>query len=198
MDHLPDEKIIRGILDHDSRVLREIYAECLPMVERMIINTGGDRDQARDVFQEAMIIIFRKLTSGELELTCRFSTYLYGISKKVWMQEKRKWLTRMKSHTPGFDQVEEPQTGLNDEVKIIRQLFYKHFRQLSPECQKIMILHFNKVTIEEIGKILKKQDSHYVMDRKYRCKKSLINRILNDPNYKTIKNEYSEQIRTLF
>ena len=198
MDYLPDKHIIRGIIENDSRVIKEIYDEYFPMVERMIVNTGGDRERAKDVFQEAMIIIVKKLSGGDIQLTCRFSTYIYGICKRVWMQEKRKWINRMNSGNPVADRAEEPPSPAGEEENRIRKLFYRHFRELSPECRKILILHFNKVPIEEIRQILDKQNPHYIMDRKYRCKKSLINRIMSDPNFKNVKNEYSEQIRTLF
>jgi hypothetical protein len=61
MDQDTDLKIIRAILEQDNRVIQMVYNECYPMVERMIINSGGDREQAKDVFQEAWIIIYRKV-----------------------------------------------------------------------------------------------------------------------------------------
>jgi RNA polymerase sigma factor (sigma-70 family) len=197
MDQEPDLKIILGILEHDNRVIQNVYNECYPMVERMIINSGGDHEQAKDVFQEAWIIIYRKLKEGELELSCKFSTYIYAICKKLWIQEKRKRITRMRQIPAEPEIVEEPYPyGPEDEDRI-RVLFYKHFKQLSPDCQKILMLHFNEISIDEIQKIMSYQNSHYTMDRKYRCKKSLMQRIINDPNFKSIQNEYTEQIRSI-
>jgi RNA polymerase sigma factor (sigma-70 family) len=194
MHQLPDIKIIRGILEHKSRVIQRVYNECFPMVERMVINTGGDHEQAKDVFQDGWIIVYRKLSSGELDLTCRFSTFLYAICKKLWLQEKRKRITRMRLTPSEPEILEESEPVIDEDKNRIKKLFYKHFRDLSEDCQKILILHFNKAPIEEIQKIMNYQNSHYVMDRKYRCKKSLMQRILNDPNYKSVKHEYSEQI----
>jgi RNA polymerase sigma factor (sigma-70 family) len=198
MDQIPDIKIIRGILENNSRVIQSVYNECFPMVERMVINSGGDHEQAKDVFQEGWIIIYRKLSSGELRLTCKFSTFLYAICKKIWIQEKRKRITRMRQIPSDPEMVEESEPLSNEENDRIKSLFYKHFKELSKDCQKILILHFNKTPIEDIQKIMDYQNSHYTMDRKYRCKKSLMQRIINDPKYKSIQNEYSEQIRSLY
>ena len=198
MDQIPDIKIIRGILEHKSEIINALYDECFPMVERMVINSGGDKDQAKDIFQESWIIIYRKLYKGELLLTCRFSTYIYAVSKKLWFQEKRKKISRQRLTPPGPDIVEDSEPMEDEEHDRIKKLFYKHFEQLSKDCQKILILHFNKASIEEIQKLMNYQNPHYAMDRKYRCKKSLIQRILNDPNFKTIQHEYSEQVRSVF
>lgn len=197
MDQIPDGRIIRGILEHQNRVISLVYKECFPMVEKMVINHGGDHDQAKDVFQEGIIIVYRKLLTGELKLTCKFSTYLYAICKKLWMQEKRKIFTRMKAQSFGLDMVEEPEPNIYKNQRI-KKLLHNHFRELSKDCQKLLLLHFNKTPTEEIQRIMNFKDTHYAIDRKYRCKKSLMNRILNDPNFKSIQHEYSEHIRSVY
>lgn len=197
MDQEPDFLIIRGILEHKSRVIQNVYNECFPMVERMVINSGGDHEQAKDIFQDGWIIIYRKLNNGELKLSCKFSTFLYAVCKKLWIQEKRKRITRMGQLYSEPEIVEDPDPLIEEDEDRIRCLFYKHFNQLSKDCQKILTLHFNETSIEEIQLAMNYQNSHYTMDRKYRCKKSLMQRIINDPNYKSIKNEYSEQIRSI-
>jgi len=179
-------------------VIQNVYQKFFPMVERMVINSGGNNEEAKDVFQEGMIIVFNKLSANNLVLTCSFSTYLYAVCMRHWQQEKRKKTSRLKYTKSGTDMVEEAEPEAYETQNCVKQLFYKHFNQLSKDCQKMLILHFNDVSIAEIQKIMNYQNSHYVMDRKYRCKKSLIQRIKKDPNYKTVQNEYSEQIRSVF
>jgi len=193
MHQIPDKNIIQGILEHDRNIIHNAYNECFPLVERMVLNSGGDLAQAKDIFQDGWIIIYRKIKSGEFKLTCRFSTYLYAVCKKLWISEKKKRINRMKVTEDAQDFVEENDPILSDEEDKSKQLFYRHFTQLSSDCQKILILHFNKTPIEEIQKIMNYQNSHYTMDRKYRCKKSLMLRITNDPNFKSVQNEYIKQ-----
>jgi hypothetical protein len=71
----------------------------------------------------------------------------------------------------------------------IHAIYEKHFSQLSSKCQKILRLHFNNASIEEISRIMGFTNHHYTMDRKYRCKKSLIKRIENDSEFKKLMNE---------
>jgi len=198
MDQKPDNLIIRGILENKSQVIQDVYKECLPMVERMVINSGGNLDLARDIFQEGWIVVINKLTSGELDLTCKFSTYIYAICKKLWLQEKRKRISRIRLLPSEPEILEEPEPLFENDNKSVKKLFYKHFRLISKDCQKMLILHVNMASIEEIRKIMNYPNTHYVMDRKYRCKKSLMQKIFSDPQYKSVKNEYSEQIQSIF
>ena len=185
-----EKEIISGIRNHDSAILEYVYLTCLPLIEGFVIHHHGSREQAKDVFQEGMIIAYKKIMEGGLELTCKFSTYLYAICKKVWLQERKKFLL----HTEKLRQkpmvVHDPD-ALEDPVlqNHLMELFHKHFSELSKDCQKILTMSFTHHSVEEIRDAMNYKDLHHAADRKYRCKKSLIKRIINDPLFKRLKNE---------
>jgi len=189
-----EKKIINGFLENNNRILNKIYDECFPMVEKMVINSGGIAAQAEDIFQEALLVTYGRILSGKFELDCKFSTYIYAVSKKMWYQEKRKNSRKKMTINESLDLVEEPENN-NDFEELIKEIIKKHFHELSKNCQKILKMHFNNINISEIQKVMGYDSSHYTMDRKYRCKKSLIKRIMNDPKFNSIKNEYSGQVR---
>lgn len=185
-----ETSLIRGIRNHDSAALEFVYDEYFPMIEAFVIRNSGNKDEAKDVFQEAMIIVYKKIRDEKLELNCKFVTYLYAICKKVWIQERRKYLLRadklrqqpLMVHDPGTE--EDPLLQ-----KHLKELFDKHFRELSKDCQKILSMFFSNHTVEEIREEMNYKDLHHAADRKYRCKKSLIKRMMNDPRFKTLKDE---------
>ena len=51
---------------------------------------GGTRDDAKDIFQDALIIFHRKVRSEEFVLTCAVSTYLFSICRNLWREELRR------------------------------------------------------------------------------------------------------------
>ena len=89
-----EESILDGIRNHDSRILQYVYDTQYPIIEGYIVHNQGSRDQAKDVFQEAMIIVYKRVKAGKLELTCKFGTYVYAICKNIWIQERKKYLLR--------------------------------------------------------------------------------------------------------
>jgi RNA polymerase sigma factor (sigma-70 family) len=160
------------------------------MIEAFVMHHSGTREQARDVFQDAMLIAYRRIRKGELELRCKFSTYLYGICKKIWLQERKKYLLHAEKLRQQVQTVQEPEPDEDPLLeKQMKDLFNKHFKQLSKDCQKILILSFSDHSVEEIRKAMDYKDLHHAADRKYRCKKSLIKRIIQDPLFKRLKNE---------
>ena len=185
-----ESDLVGGIRSHDSAILDYVYGTYFPIIEGFVIHNGGSRDQAKDVFQEAMIIVYKKIRNGSLELSCKFGTYLYAICKKIWIQERKKYLLHAEKlrhqplmvHDPG--QEEDPLLQ-----KHLTELFDRHFMELSKDCQKILSMFFNNRTVDEIRDEMNYKDLHHAADRKYRCKKSLIKRMMNDPLFKNLKDE---------
>ncbi len=184
------EELIRGIRNHDSAILKHIYFAYYPMIEGYITHNQGSREQAQDVFQEAMIIVYNRIRSRELELTCKFGTYLYSICRNIWVQERKKYMLHIEKLKNYPQVVQDPGPGDDPLLqKHLTRLFDKHFNELSTDCQKILSMYFNNFTLEEIRTEMDYKDLHHAADRKYRCKKSLIKRIVNDPLFKRLKDE---------
>jgi RNA polymerase sigma factor (sigma-70 family) len=184
------DEIIRGIRHHDSAVLEFIYLNYFPATEAYVLHHSGSTEQAKDVFQESMIIAYRKIREPGFSLTCKFGTYLYAICKNVWIQERKKHLLHTEKLRQQPLQVNEP-GGDEDPLmrKHLDELFSRHFSQLSEDCRKILTMFFNHFSVEEIRDAMNYKDIHHAADRKYRCKKSLIKRITNDPFFKKLKDE---------
>ena len=81
MQESNNEKYIEGIRNHDNTVLKEIYDAFFASVQLFIRSNFGTEEDAKDVFQESIIIIYRKIKKNELVLTCSFKTYLFSVCK---------------------------------------------------------------------------------------------------------------------
>jgi hypothetical protein len=69
------------------------------------------------------------------------------------------------------------------------KLYDKHFRELSKECQKVLNMYFQKTTMEEICVVMGYANVGIAKDKKYRCKKSLMMKIYNNPEFKKLEDE---------
>jgi len=188
MDGYSDAQILDGILHSDSKVINFIYREYYGKVESFILGKGGNPEHIKDVFQEAMIVICKKVRGQELILSCSFSTYLIAVSKNIWMHDLRKQRYQPVEDSSLDILTEEPEQD-EEMTERLRSLFRYHLSQLSEDCRKLLELHFKRVPLAEIRRIFGYSSEHYTSDRKYRCKQSLYRRIKNDPKYKKILND---------
>ncbi len=191
-----EKDIIAGLLKHNKQVINNIYTECFPMIRKMVINNGGDIHHAQDIFQDALVLVYRKAQNSDLTLYCKLSTYMYAVCKKLWIQElkSKKYLSLNCNELPDIAEENDEE---NEYKNKIRDVFYKHFKTLSSDCQKILRMHFNKASVDDILSVMGYNTRHHTIDRKYRCKRSLIRKIMNDPEFKKTKNEYSGKNRAI-
>lgn len=80
-------ELIRQGRDHKAFV--KLYAH-LPKVERHVRANSGTKADAKDLFQEALIILHRKVNTPGFTLTAGLGTYLFAICRNLWLDELRR------------------------------------------------------------------------------------------------------------
>ncbi|MFW6370591.1 MAG: RNA polymerase sigma factor, partial [Bacteroidota bacterium] len=151
MKNYSDEQILKGILRHDNLILQFIYKQFYYKVNMFIKKNSGTEDDANDVFQEAIIVIYRKLKESDLMFeTSSFQGYLFSVCRFLWLKqlEQRKVEQERINDTLPF------QEDVYDDnlVELVEKnekygLYQKHFKSLSTDCQKLLQLFFEKVPL---------------------------------------------------
>jgi RNA polymerase sigma factor (sigma-70 family) len=180
--------ILKAFQESDRFVIQRLYKDNYFPVEKMVIDNSGSKDEAREIFQEALVIILHKVRNNDLHLDCSFQTYLFAICKNLWLKE----LWRKRKMWMGVDPenlaIHEPDELHEQYVQNLKyRLFYKHFRKLSEICQKVIRFYLDKMNARKIASMMNYQDKANVRRKKYNCKMALIRNIRNDPEYKDIE-----------
>lgn len=81
-----EQELLKGLAVSDKKAIETIYQENYNMVQSLIINNNGTIHEAKDVFQEAMIVLFEKARSGNFELSCQIKTYVYSVCRRLWLK----------------------------------------------------------------------------------------------------------------
>lgn len=174
---------ILAIQANNSEGIKAIYTAFLPRISAFILRNGGKEEDAQDVFQDALIILFEKSSAANFELSSSFYTLLYGICRNLWGNRLQK-----KSRT---------EVTLNDDIKYIEQstqldelmrlekhkLFWDSFKKLETECQNLLELFFAKKSMIEIAEALGMSSAAYAKKRKFLCKEQLIKLVKSDPRF---------------
>jgi RNA polymerase sigma factor (sigma-70 family) len=181
-----DEAIIEGLKLRRDDMIKYVYRELYPVVKSMVVSNSGTDEDAEDIFQDALVIVYKKGKDEELVLSSSFKTFFYSICKNIWLQR----LGKLKNIHQIFVEIEEPVTlpeSITKEMYTVEnekiKLYQKHFLGLGDDCQKVLRLFLRKMSLREIAEIMGYKTEKYAKTRKYECKEELKNRILNDPNY---------------
>lgn len=150
-----DSEAILGLLNNSEMVLKRLYIAYFPMVLQLVINNSGTQDDAKDIYQEAIIVLYNKVKSGEFELTSKLKTYIYSVCRRLWLKK----LTHMnryagdirdfEQHLPvdddldlhtdrdiQFSKMESSLNLLGEPCRTIIEDFYIHDRSMQEICEK--------------------------------------------------------------
>ncbi|HEY1006117.1 MAG TPA: sigma-70 family RNA polymerase sigma factor [Sphingobacteriaceae bacterium] len=81
-----DSEVVLGILNGSKDTLNRLYKSYYPMILQLIISNSGDEDYAKDIFQEAIIVLYNKVKSGNFELNSKLKTFIYSVCRRLWLK----------------------------------------------------------------------------------------------------------------
>lgn len=184
---LSNEVILDGLIHRRSDIIRQIYIDCYPGITKWILQNSGSEDDVDDIFQESMLIIYRKLTSEGIHLKCHFSTYLFSISKHLWYQELRRRERQINDNDIGKEYAYFENDFLKEEK--LYKIFLKLVGRLETNAKKVLLLASEGKSNSEIRKILGFKNNQAVADKKKNSKKKLIEMLLNNTEYRKFIDE---------
>jgi RNA polymerase sigma factor (sigma-70 family) len=133
----------------------------------MIIKNNGTEDEAKDIYQEALLAFWIKAASGKLEMTSKISTYLYSICQNLWRKEldrKSRLINEQK------DGVQPDKSEENERAKLIN----KCLNDLGETCRKILYyFYYEELSMDDIAEKMNFANADTAKTKKYKCKKEL-------------------------
>ena len=182
-------EIIRGIRNRNNRIVLWLYEQVLPGLEEYVSRKGGSVQDAKDLFQDAMMIVFDKIRRNKFKPEVSVSAYIFGACMKMWVSKFRKSIRNR-----NFEETEEKEKNLPanmyvdpeppvDFSEIKRALYVRHVSSIGTECREILRLVNRGLSVEEISKILGHSDPRSTRNKKNYCMSKLIKRIRKDPDY---------------
>ncbi len=189
MKRLTDEEIIVGLRKRDNRVLQYIYKNSFNAVKQLVVHNAGSDSDAEDIFQEALIIIFKKLRDDDdFQLTANFTTYIYSIARLIWLkhlkQIKKIEIDPLNRDMEERIEFEEPLPV--EDMDLRMAIYQRTLSQIPEDCQKILRLTAEDVTSREIARRLGFRSEGYVRKRRHFCKEYLVNKIKDDAEYQAM------------
>lgn len=150
-----DREVVLGILNDSEDTLNKLYTGYFPMVLQFILNNNGDDDDAKDVYQEGIIVLYNKIKGGNFELSSKLKTYIYSVCRRIWLkklsQESRKSnnisdfedimavevdLEQHEEKDQQFDKMNDALLHLGEPCKTIIQDFYINSLSMQDICEK--------------------------------------------------------------
>lgn len=165
-----ERSLLQGLARNDKKAIETIYKNNYNLVQALVINNSGTSEDAKDIFQEAMIVLYEKVQSGTFELNCQIKTFVYSVSKRIWlkrlMQQNRFSISDGNEESISIDEEMEEHEKRNAEFVMME----KAMNGLGEPCKSLLeAFYLQKKSMQEIAGSFGYTNSENAKNQKYKC-----------------------------
>lgn len=145
-----------------------LYGEVFPVVADIVSKQGGSFQDAKDIFQDALIIFYEKSVAGALHIQLSNEAYIVGIAKHLWIK-KFKSNYRLLSLDALEKEIRLPQDYFVIETAKTNRLL--HLLEVAGrKCIELLrSIYYDKLPMNEVSKQHGFSNAHSASVQKYKC-----------------------------
>lgn len=166
-----EKALLEGLAKDNSLAIETIYKQNYNMVQTLILNNNGSTDDAKDIFQEAVVVLYEKVKSGSLELNCQIKTYVYSVCRRLWLKR----LSQLQRFSPEVDSIEElvmveEEMEAHEQRNNDFQTMEKALQNLGEPCKSLLESYYlQKKSMQEIAGDFGYTNADNAKNQKYKC-----------------------------
>jgi RNA polymerase sigma factor (sigma-70 family) len=170
-----DAKILDLIRAGDDEGLVMLYEANRRAIRSFVARNSGTPDDADDLLQEAIIILWERVRTNRFEYQAKLSTFIYATVKNLWLRR----LARMRREAPAEIQETTGRIEAASALDILVEAEQSHIvhealQRLGDPCKTLLILfYWEEQSMEQIAAVMNFANADTAKSKKYQCKKLL-------------------------
>lgn len=182
-----NSNFLNALINGDSKKIESIYTDNFMSVQKFILQNKGNKEDAEDIFQKALLQIAVRYKKDRFEIKTTFGGYLFTVCKNLWRKELNKNKKRVTNNTIAEQYSEERDNSFAIIEQKRQELFVEKLQLISINCKNILMLFFSKTPYSEIVAQTEYSSETVVRQRVFKCKKKLTELIKSDKRYRSLK-----------
>ncbi|SFC14216.1 RNA polymerase sigma factor, sigma-70 family [Flexibacter flexilis DSM 6793] len=169
---LSEEEALFGLRTNDSAVMSRLYKLHYPMILNFVVSNSGTELEAKDIYQEAFIILYESLNDSSFKLNCQIKTYLYSVCRRLWLKRlyyKNRFEGRLTDFEP-YIALPEAETKTADEQELMFGQMEKALVKLGEPCRTILEdFYIHGLNMQQIAQKMGYTNAENAKNQKYKC-----------------------------
>jgi RNA polymerase sigma factor (sigma-70 family) len=173
-----EPQLLEALSKGDHAATQFIYDHNYKIVTSWLAKQGCQEEDAADIFQEAMVVLYSKSQDADFRLSSKIGTYLFAISKHQWykkLENQYKQPLSLKEDTEGDEEgIMGPvyEDDLNQHME--REHHFKKLNeamdQLGEPCRSLLKAYYNENrTMLAIAESFGYTNAENAKTQKYKC-----------------------------
>lgn len=166
-----DDLIISEIKKKNEVALRELYKTHYQMIVNLICTNSGSEQEAKDVYQEAVMAFYERVQQADFVLTCKIKTFLYAVCRRLWLKrlaEKKRFHGNIEE-SETFLTLDEEMVDVEDKEQRFGQM-RNALEGLGEPCRSIIEdFYIRDLSMEAIREKFGYTNADNAKNQKYKC-----------------------------
>jgi RNA polymerase sigma factor (sigma-70 family) len=172
MEGESDAQLLQGLRQGNDAIIARLYKKYYVMVLKMVLANNGSEDEARDVYQDTMIVLHENVSRREFTLTCALQTYIYSVARRLWLKQLKRagrfTLIREEEDRDVADAGQIVEEFLEKESEIAKM--HSSLGKLGEPCATLISdFYVNGLSMEQIAEKFGYTNADNAKNQKYKC-----------------------------
>jgi len=142
------------------------------MILQLVLSNNGNDDDAKDIFQESIIVLYNKVKKGDFELNSKLKTFIYSVCRRLWLKrlnQKSRNVAGELLDLESFESVEEDLSYHEEKDAQFRQM-EKALVLLGEPCKTIIEDYYiQNRSMQDISEKFGYTNADNAKTQKYKC-----------------------------
>jgi RNA polymerase sigma factor (sigma-70 family) len=166
-----ERQLLTGLAGNKKEAVEQLYRDHYPVIQSFILNNAGSVDDARDVFQEALVVLFKKSKDPGFSLQCQIRTYLYSICRRLWLKRLQQ-MSKLAYPADSLEDIVPVEEDLQDHEKKNTefQIMEMAMSKIGEPCKSLLdAYYFQKKSMLDIATDFGYTNADNAKTQKYKC-----------------------------
>lgn len=166
-----ESELLRGLANGESASIEAIYRENYLVIQSFILANSGTVDDARDIFQESMVVLYEKTLNPSFSLNCQIRTYVYSVCRRLWLkrlQQRKRYSVQvdgLEEIVPVEDALEDHEQRNNDYLMMEQAI-----SRIGEPCKSLLDAYYiHRKSMQEIATDFGYTNAENAKTQKYKC-----------------------------
>lgn len=166
-----EQALLKGLANNDTKAAEIIYKENFKMIQSFVLNNNGTYDDAKDIFQEAMIVLYENAKNERFALTCKITTYVYSVCRRLWLKR----LQHLNRFVAPVENIEET-VQVDEDIELQERrnadfaIMERTLGNLGEPCKSLLEAYYlQKKDMADIAATFGYTNADNAKNQKYKC-----------------------------
>ncbi|MGL5890359.1 MAG: RNA polymerase sigma factor [Bacteroidia bacterium] len=168
-EYTTDQELLEGIKAGENQAFRLAHVRYFAMIRYFVTHNSGREEDAHDIFQDALVILYEQLREGKFEQRSSLKTWLYAVCRNRWLKQLQK--NGRFVNVTDFEPVEPLELQNENENRDAQHTLLKDaLTRMGGPCRKLLLLYYYfRKSMEEIAAEMNYSGADSAKNQKYKC-----------------------------